>query len=267
MIWPLGNARELTIDTAAWLRLVDDMPYLRGFGPDDRERFRSLMARFLTEKTISGARELEVDDTMRLTIAAQACLPILHLGLEPYADFVEVIVYPTAFSVHRQVTDGSGLVHEFDDMLSGEAMDKGPVVLSWQDVAGGEDSDANVVIHEFVHKLDMADGVADGCPPMPARLRNRWRKVLAASYDGFVNGLEAIEASIPRHIDPESEAADRFFHDLPLDAYAATDEVEFFAVAAETFFIDPARLSEAFPDLFQCFVDYFGEDPRVRLVG
>ena len=34
----------------------------------------------------------------------------------------------------------------------------------------------NVVIHEFVHKLDMADGEADGCPPMPAAARARVKK-------------------------------------------------------------------------------------------
>jgi len=267
MIWPLGNSRELAIDTSTWLRLVDAMPYLRGFGTEDRERFRTLMARFLTEKTITGERGVEVDDPMRLTIAAQACLPVLHLGLEPYADFVEVIVYPSAFAVQRKVTDESGLVHEYDDMLAGEAMDKGPVVLSWQDVAGGEDPMANVVIHEFVHKIDMADGVADGCPPMPARLRRRWRMALEASYDGFVAGLDAIESSIPRHVDPESPAADAYFDALPLDAYAATDEAEFFAVAAEAFFVDPQRLEAAFPDLYRCFVDYFGEDPLVRLAA
>lgn len=269
MIWPLGTPRRLPIESAAWQRLVDRMPYLRGFDEPDAARFRSLIARFLTEKTVTGVRGLEVDDTMRLTIAAQACLPVLHLGLEPYADFVEVIVYPSAFAVQRKVTDEAGLVHEFDDLLAGEAMDKGPVVLSWQDVDGrADDRDitmANVVIHEFVHKLDMADGVADGCPPMPARLRARWRAALESSYDRFVAALDALEAAIPADVDPESEEADDYYADLPLDAYAATDEAEFFAVAAEVFFVDPQRLAQAFPELYRSFVDYFGADPRLRL--
>jgi MtfA peptidase len=265
MIWPLPNTRQLPIEPDTWQRLVDGMPYLRGFDPEASGRFRSLIATFLTRKTITGAQGLEVDDDMRLTIAAQACLPVLRLGLEPYADFVEVIVYPSAFAVQRKVTDSAGLVHEFDDVLAGEAMDKGPVVLSWQDVAGGDGAPANVVIHEFVHKLDMADGVADGCPPMPAKLRRRWRSALESSYDGFLAALDAIEDGIPEDVDPESDDADAYYDDLPLDAYAATDEAEFFAVAAESFFVDPQTLADAFPQLYRSFVEYFGDDPRARL--
>jgi MtfA peptidase len=265
MIWPIGKTRELPIEPATWQRLVDAMPYLRGFDSSDSERFRTLIAEFLTEKTVTGAQGLEIDDRIRLTIAAQACLPVLHMGLEPYSDFVEVIVYPSAFAVQRKLTDESGLVHEFDDVLAGEAMDKGPVVLSWEDIAGDPGSPANVVVHEFVHKLDLADGVADGCPPMPARLRREWRSALADSYDRFVAELDAIEASIPRHIDPESDEADAFYAHLPLDTYAATDEAEFFAVAAESFFVEPDVLADAFPDLHRCFVAYFGADPLKRL--
>jgi MtfA peptidase len=273
MIWPLGNTRELPIEADTWQRLVDAMPFLRGFDAADADRFRALIARFLTDKTVTGAHGMEVDDDMRLVIAAQACLPVLHLGLEPYADFVEVIVYPSAFAVQRQVTDDAGLVHEYDDVLAGEAMDKGPVVLSWQDVSGDDSGDAghgsptNVVVHEFVHKLDMADGVADGCPPMPARLRRRWRRALETSYRRFVDEIEAIEASIPADIDPEGEEADAYYAHLPLDEYAATDEAEFFAVAAESFFVDPQALADAFPELHGCFVEYFGEDPAIRLAG
>jgi Mlc titration factor MtfA (ptsG expression regulator) len=264
MIWS-RSARLLPIDLPAWERLQADLPYLRGMAPAEAQRMRELIAAFLSSKTFSGAQGLEPDDAMRLTIAAQACLPVLHLGLEPYEDFVEIVVYPSAFAVQRRVTDDDGLVHEFEDVLAGEAMDGGPVVLSWDDVAGTDlDPGTNVVIHEFAHKLDMADGLADGCPPMPAGALARWRDVLLAAYDAFVDELDALEDAIPADVDPESDAAQAWYGRLALDPYAATDEAEFFAVAAETFFVEPQVLAGRFPALFGCFVGYFRQDPRHR---
>jgi len=265
MIWPLGgNRRALPIDPAAWQRLQRRLPCLARLGSADAERMRALIAEFLSTKTFSGAHGIEPDDDMRLTIAAQACLPVLHRGLGHYRDFVEIVVYPSAFAVQRKVTDDDGLVHEYEDVLAGEAMDGGPVVLSWDDVAGpGRDASVNVVIHEFAHKLDLADGIADGCPPMPAARRGPWLEALHEAHDRFCEALEAIEAGIPPHLDPESEEAGPYFAALPLDPYAATDEAEFFAVAVETFFVDPERLRAAFEPLYRCFVSYFGQDPAV----
>ena len=263
MKWTLGT-RRLPIELPAWQRLVERLPFLDGFDEPTQQRFRERIAEFLTVKTISGAGGLEVDDEMRLSIAAQACLPILNRSLALYDAFSEIIVYPAAFQVRRSVTDAAGVVHESDDVLSGEAMHGGPVVLSWEDVEP-HDPTLNVVIHEFAHKLDMADGVADGVPPMPTALLRRWQPELERSYDHFVAALDALESSIPRHIDPESEAADRYYAQLPLDPYAATDPSEFFAVAAETFFVDPQRLASGYPEFYRCMAEYFGTDPLQRL--
>jgi Mlc titration factor MtfA (ptsG expression regulator) len=266
MIWPRSARRPLPIDLRAWDRLQAELPYLRGLASSEADRMRELIAGFLSTKTFSGAHGLALNDDMRMTIAAQACLPVLHIGLGHYQDFVEIVVYPSAFAVSRRVTDGDGLVHEFEDVLAGEAMDGGPVVLSWDDVTGGDPaSTANVVIHEFAHKLDMADGIADGCPPMSGAAAARWRDALHAAYDDFTAELDRIEAAIPRHVDPESEAADRWYGRLALDSYAATDEAEFFAVATEAFFVEPDVLADRFPELHRCFVAYFGQDPRTRL--
>jgi Mlc titration factor MtfA (ptsG expression regulator) len=71
----------------------------------------------------------------------------------------------------REQLDEHGVVHEYDEVLSGEALEGGPVMLSWRDVRSSGRSAAegyNVVIHEFAHVLDMADGLADGVPPLPA---------------------------------------------------------------------------------------------------
>jgi|688.fasta_scaffold13981_1 Mlc titration factor MtfA (ptsG expression regulator) len=272
MIWPRKARRELAIDLPAWVRLQADWPCLRGLSDTESDRIRELIAGFLTSKTVSGAQGLEPDDDMRLAIAAQACLPILHLGLSHYGDFVEIVVHPAAFLVQRKLTDEDGLVHEFEDILAGEAMDCGPVVLSWDDIRPQTDftdapdqSMSNIVIHEFVHKLDMADGQANGCPPMPASLRQRWETTLYQAFDDLCRQLDAIEAAIPADIDPESEAADAWYARLPLDPYAATDEAEFFAVAAEAFFVSPVSFQRAFPALYECFSAYFRQDPVTRM--
>jgi Mlc titration factor MtfA (ptsG expression regulator) len=268
MIWPLGARRALPIDPATWRRLQARLPYLRGLDAAESARMRELIAAFLSAKTFTGTHGLEPDDTMRITIAAQACLPVLHLGLGAYDDFVEVVVYPSAFAVRRRITDDDGLVHEFDDILAGEAMDGGPVVLSWDDVDGGDRAPAtNIVIHEFAHKLDLADGEADGCPPMPRAARERWLDALHAAYDDFVARLASVEAAIPADVDPESAAADPWYASLPLDPYAATDEAEFFAVAAEAFFVEPDRFAASFPGLHERFVAFFGRDPRRTAAG
>jgi Mlc titration factor MtfA (ptsG expression regulator) len=265
MIWPLGDRRPLPIGPDAWRDLVTDLPFFAGLDEPERVRLLELCAAFLSTKSVTGVQGIEPDDRMRLSIAAQACLPVLNLGLSLYDDFVEIVVYPSAFEVRRTVVDRDGVVHEFDDVLDGEAMDGGPVVLAWDSVSDSEaGSGSNVVVHEFAHKIDLADGDADGCPPMPISRRRVWLAVLEAAFDDFVVQLEDLEAGIPPHVDPESYEAGAWFDRLALDPYAATDEAEFFAVAAECFFTDPHGLCDAFPALYAQFVAYFGQDPRAR---
>ena len=262
MIWPL-RTRRLTLDDSVLTRLTVSQPWLEDLPTEDRSKLCVLMAEFLSIKAINGAHGLIVTDEMRVAIAAQACLPVLHLGLAHYGDFSEIVVHAGAFEVHRQHTDDIGLITELHEVLAGESIDGGPVVLSWEDVAepGFSAHPGNVVIHEFAHKLDLADGLADGCPPMSAGLRRRWLVCLDAAYEAFCAKLDDIESSIPSDIDPESEQADAWYGTLPLDPYAATDPCEFFAVAAERHFVDPHGFAEAFPELHDCFVTFFQQSP------
>src|SRR2546430_15918661 len=102
-------------------------------------------------KEFSGAHGMEVTDAMRVSIAAQACLPILELGLDWYAGWTGIVVYPGDFRVRRAELDEHGVMHEWDDELAGEAMPGGPVVLSWDAAANHPYS--NVGIQEFAHKV------------------------------------------------------------------------------------------------------------------
>ncbi len=261
------------LDDALWRETLAAMPWLGHLDAAGLARLRELSAGFLAAKTITGAAGFEVDDRVRVAIAAQACLPILKLGLAAYDDFVEIVVYPDRFLVPRTQVDEAGVVHESTDELAGEAMERGPVVLSWPDADpnGGADANGgaapasrgwNVVIHEFAHKLDMLDGEPDGVPPLPARRRAAWTREIEGAWESFCGMLDRLEESIPRHVDPESPQGEAWYAGLPLDPYAATDVGEFFAVAAEAFFVDPEPLADVFPDLYRMLAEYFGQDPR-----
>jgi Mlc titration factor MtfA (ptsG expression regulator) len=249
---PLGwfRRRQLApaIDDASWTQVREALAAVVPLREEHWPRLRELAERFACDKNFSGAHGFEVTPLVRASIAAQACLPALGLGLGGYHDFVEIVVYPAQFRVPRRRTDEAGVVHETEEWLAGEAMDGGPVVLSWEDAEpGASQAGASVVVHEFVHKLDMLDGEADGIPPLPASRRTAWVNALDAAYDDFCARLDAIERMLPRDVDPESEAADPWYAELPLDPYAATDPAEFFAVSGEAFFVAPDRLRSTYP--------------------
>jgi len=224
--------RRHRIDEALWPRL----PFL-----PRTQKLKDLALLFLAEKQFTGTHGLEVSDAMRLSIAAQACLPILELGLDWYSGWRGVVVYPGDFRVRRTEVDEDGVVHEWDDELAGEAMPGGPVVLSWD--AAAHDPLINVVIHEFAHKLDMLDGVADGRPPLHAGMDGRaWRKAFDAAFEGL------------------SDAVERG-RDTWLDPYAAEHPAEFFAVISEAFFEDPEETRRRYPDVYDQLRLFYRQDP------
>jgi Mlc titration factor MtfA (ptsG expression regulator) len=50
-----------------------------------------------------------------------------------------------------------------------------------------------------------------------------------------------------------------------MDAYAATDPAECFAVLSEYFFSAPELLANRFPALYQHFTRFYKQDPLTRL--
>ena len=225
-----------------WRQVEAQMPFLGHLDADDRQRLRQLALQFLGEKALHGARDFILSGGDRLAIALQACLPILRLGLDYYDGWAEAIVYPGEFVVPRSIVDEDGIVHEYDDVLSGEAWEDGPVVLSWPqegDAAAG----INVVIHEFAHKLDMLNGVPSGQPPLhPGMSRSAWQRDFSMAYEDFTARLD--------------NGAD-----TPLDPYAGEHPAEFFAVASEAFFVDPQRLFAAYPAVYRQLARFYRQNP------
>jgi hypothetical protein len=228
--------RRHRIDDALWQRATGALSFL-----PKTPKLRELALLFLAEKQFAGAHGLEVSDAMRVSIAAQACLPVLELGLDWYAGFTGVVVYPGDFRVRRVETDEHGVVHEWDDELAGEAMPGGPVVLSWD--ATANDPQMNVVIHEFAHKLDMLSGAADGLPPLHVGMSSEaWIAAFKEAYEGF---CDAVERGRQTWLDP----------------YAAEHPSEFFAVISEAFFKDPAETRRRYPEVFAQLKRFYKQDP------
>ena len=241
--------RRRAIPDLLWRRTLKRFAFLPREG--EREaRLRRLTSLFLDRKEFSGAHGLVVTDDIAVAIAAQACLPVLELGLERYDGFVGIVVHPGQARVRRQHEDESGVWHEYEEVLSGEALEGGPVMLSWRDVRGAGASASrgyNVVIHEFAHVLDMTDGAVDGVPLLPPELpRARWIQTLEAEFERFTQAVES-----------GAETA--------LDPYGAQAPEELFAVASEAFFVSPGTLRDEHPSLYSLLRDFYRQDPADAL--
>lgn len=238
--------RRRPIPDDLWKRTLVRYPFLRRGGDPAAAELRRMTSLFLDRKEFTAVPPVRLTNDVVVAVAAQACLPVLKLGLDRYDGFVGIVLQPDQVVARRQHVDNDGVVHEYDEVLSGEAVQGGPVMLSWRDVRGSGRSAAegyNVVIHEFAHVLDMADGVADGVPLLPPDLpRSRWLDTLMHEYEGFV-----------ARVDAQQHTA--------LDPYGAQAPEEFFAVASEALFVDPERLRAEHPALHEMLARFYRLDP------
>src|SRR3954466_10857135 len=92
---------------------------------------------FLNEKRFEGCGGLELTDEIRVTIAAQACLLLLHRETAYYKRLIPLRVYPSADVAKGVEALGGGLVLEGPQGRLGEAWTDGVVVLSWDNVRSG----------------------------------------------------------------------------------------------------------------------------------
>jgi len=252
--WLQKRRHQRAIPDGLWRDLLARYPFLASRPAGELPRLRELAGQFLATKEFHGGNGLVITDAVALAIAAQAVLPVLNLGLSWYDDFVGIVVHPAEVLARRTVTDETGVVHQYDEVLAGEAMDRGPVMLNWADVdSAGQTAEQgyNVVIHEFIHKIDMRDGMPDGCPPLPSRAaRQAWLAVMQAEYQAFREKVII---------------AERFGGAPPwLDPYGASGIDEFFAVACEAYFVNRQRFEAAFPALLPLLDSFFAPSGAAR---
>ena len=232
-----------------WAMVLEYYPFLTTLSAPEKERLKSLVTQFLAQKQFSGAQGLQVTDEIAVAISAQACLPLLNLSLDLYDGFVGIVVHPDEVVATRKWMDDDGVVHEWEEPLSGEAMEGGPVMLSWHDalwLSDSSDAAYNVVLHEFAHVLDLRKGWADGTPPLPsAQAHSAWQAGLQAAFDAFKDRLDQGLPSV-------------------VDDYGAEAIDEFFAVACEAFFVQGYALKREQADLYALLAGYFHQDPAQR---
>lgn len=240
--------RQRAIPQPAWQRAVAQLPLLDGLDAGESERLRELASLFLAEKSLEPVHGLQLDDAMRLDLAAQAVLPVMNLGMEWLDGWQSLVLYPEQFVSRQEWTDASGLVHSRREVRSGEAWDRGPVVLSWADVAASGHCDGyNAVIHEIAHKLDYTSGSINGCPSLHDGMTARgWREAFEPAFMDLCG-------------------RDRAGETLMLDPYATESPAEFFAVMSEHFFETPRLLCDEYPAVYRQLQAFYRQDPLNRL--
>ena len=232
---------------AEWRQILRArVPYFRTLPADLQLQLKKRVQVFLAEKPFIGCAGLVVTDEMRVTIAAQACLLILNRRTDLFANLRQVLVYPGAFVVDKVRADGAGVAHERRTALAGESWSLGQVILSWQDTLDGAAAPGdgcNVVIHEFAHQLDQANGPANGAPYLPGKARRaRWQEVFDAEFRTLQQRVAAGQVSL-------------------LNDYGGVDPAEFFAVASEVFFEQPQRLAAEHAALYRELSRFYRVNP------
>ncbi len=232
-----------------WHTIVErNVPLARALRPDEQERLLRLVQVFLAGKHFEGCVGLTLTEEIKVTIAAGACLLLLHLEGPCYPTLRTVLVYPHGFVPKLARSPGTGEMVPSPVRLMGESWGDGVVVISWDDTIRGARNPVdgeNVVLHEFAHQLDAEDGVTDGAPLLgPSALRT-WGGVLSEEYE-----------RLRRDIAHDRGSA--------LDDYGATNKAEFFAVATETFFEKPLQLEREHPELYGQLQQFYQQDPARR---
>jgi Mlc titration factor MtfA (ptsG expression regulator) len=230
-----------------WLQIIErNVPFYNRLSAVDKAELQKHILIFIAEKRFEGCGGLEITDEIKVIIAAQACMLLLHRQTDYYPGLSSILVYPHAFVVHRTQYLAGGTVIQGPEVLSGESWRHGSVVLSWDDVKHGTadiNDGHNVVFHEFAHQIDVSGGKGDSS----IALKNTssyiaWARVLQKDYqrlrqDALLN------------------------HPAFLDKYGALDPAEFFAVATEFFFERPKELKQFHPDLYNELKRFYHQDP------
>ncbi len=231
-----------------WLRTIErNAPFFRRLSVNDQTELLGHIQVFLAEKRFEGCGGLELTDEISVTIAAQACLLLLHRKTDYFPRLLTILVYPSMYMVDEK-RHFQGPVWEEGRMarLGETGRQLGALVLAWDAAKSGaaDPSDGkNVVLHEFAHQLDFENDAADGAPAL-ATLEQRlsWREVMRVE---FASLRAADETGIP----------------TLLDTYGATDPAEFFAISTEAFFERPCALRTRHPKLYAELQSYFRQDP------
>lgn len=235
-----------------WAEILrGNFPLYRQLPDLERTRLEKQLRVFLAEKRFEGCGGLEITEAMRVTVAAYACLPLLHHPNGYYPQLGTVVLYPRSFAAPIRNSDALGIVTETVEERLGESWQEGAVVLAWdavEEMLRGRNGDCNVIIHEFAHQIDAQRGITESGTLLtrPGGCRD-WHDLLAAEQQ-------------------RQRTTRRRGRPAILDPYAVSDPAELFAVASESFFMRPIRLKANRPELYAELQAVYGVDPAGWMV-
>lgn len=257
-------ARAHPIPRDLWDDCMKSRRIFRGISQDSMARLADLSAAFVAEKKFIAADGADIEDRLRVEVAAMACLPLLGLDLDWYRKLSTIFVTLEGHDVRSTRIDEAGVVHEYDDVFAGEAFDLGPIALSAADIAeSGHGDGYNVVIHEMAHHLDGLDGAFDGCPPLHRDMDpGLWRESFSTAYADLGRRLES---KLPRRSQRGQHGrGGQGARRVRIDPYAAESPDEFFAVSCEYFFECPGILRGEYPDVYARLAEFFRRSPGTQ---
>lgn len=232
--------------------LVRRYPLYSRLAPADRQELEGHILVFLEEKRFAGCGGQEITDEVRVLIAAQACLLLLHRDTDYYPRLRSILIYPSSYLVKTLRPEADGTMTEWEEVRFGESWSHGAVVLAWDEAVAGAvelHKGRNLVLHEFAHQLDEEDGVVDGAPLLGESILRQighryrtWARVLSAEFQQLRRAAAEGKETV-------------------LDIYGARDPAEFFAVVTECFFEQPNRLKERHPALYAELKEFYRQDP------
>jgi Mlc titration factor MtfA (ptsG expression regulator) len=231
-----------------WTEIIEkNVPLYKKLPAEDKKELQQHILVFIGEKHFEGCGGLKITDEIKITIAAQACILLLHRKTDYYPGLSSILVYPHSYVVHMIEHLPGGVVTEGLDVRLGESWHRGSIVLSWDDVrCGAADihDGHNVVFHEFAHQLD-SNASGDSSPVFQNRSSYiAWARVLQKDF-------EKLRRDVSR------------YRKTFLDEYGATNPAEFFAVATEYFFEKPKELKKLHPDLYRKLKFFYQQDPAM----
>ncbi|PYJ08759.1 MAG: hypothetical protein DMF06_11960 [Verrucomicrobia bacterium] len=229
--------------------LARNVPIFRRLPAADQAELMGHVQVFLAEKRFEGCGGLELTDEIRLTIAGQACLLLLHRETDYYPRLSTILVYPSTYVADDERHVEGPIWEEGGEYRLGHTGQRlGVLVLAWDAAKRGRSHPAdgqNVVLHEFAHQLDFEDYATDGAPALASRAEYlAWSRVMSREFQAL---RAADEAGTPTLLDP----------------YGATNPAEFFAVVTEEFFERPIALRARHPALYDELAKFFRQDPAL----
>ncbi|MEX1186860.1 MAG: M90 family metallopeptidase [Gemmatimonadaceae bacterium] len=232
----------------AWRAILErNLSIFRRLPPGDQAELLGHVQVFLAEKHFEGCGGLELTEEIRVTIAGQACVLLLHRESDYYPELTSILVYPSGYVAREERHVGGGIWEEGgEDRLGHTAPGMKALVLAWDSARHGAadpESGANLILHEFAHQLDFENREVDGVPALDTRGEYvAWARIMSAEFEALRRAQDAETPTL-------------------LDTYGATNPAEFFAVCTEAFFERPRALRSRHPALYAELRRFFRQDP------